>query len=151
MANFAVWLSIDYEYCPGQKGGEPVGESRTYTCTVEDTVEASTRLALNLKDFFFFPFLLAKKAAVSAAVSDMVAVGSSFPCSYVASNNKLGLWWENVHCRRADKTQTRDSFARLEMKQATQTGYELGAVERPGKTLKMCGRASSRTSRHRMV
>jgi hypothetical protein len=45
-------------------------------------VEASTRFALNLKDFFFFPFLLAKKAAVSVAVSDMVAVGSScFPCN----------------------------------------------------------------------
>jgi hypothetical protein len=50
----------------------------TYTCTDEDTVEASTRFALNLKDFFFFPFLLAKKAAVSAAVSVMVAVRSSF-------------------------------------------------------------------------
>jgi hypothetical protein len=54
-------------------------------------VEASTRFALNLKDFFFFPFLLAKKAAVSVAVSDMVVVGSSsFPCTVTNLGPEVG-------------------------------------------------------------
>lgn len=42
---------------------------KTYTWTVVDTVAASILLALNLKAFFFFLLLFAKKAAVSAIVS----------------------------------------------------------------------------------
>lgn len=42
--------------------------SKTYTCTVCVTVDASMVLALNLKGFFFPFFFFAKNAAASAMV-----------------------------------------------------------------------------------
>ena len=63
----------------------------TYTCTVAFTVDASTKLALNVNVFLFFFFLLAKNAAASDMVFFFVGRYSKGQFDAMIDDDSSGL------------------------------------------------------------